>query len=119
MLMADGSSKPIDEIKVGDKVRDSVPGKAGTQVHTVERVIVTHTDHFVELGIAPDKVSAKAGRSKLLGRKVVREAAMGLAASAALITTALGLSHQAQPQLAADNVSSVSAQHAAGSERSE
>ena len=118
VLMADGSAKPIDEIKVGDKVRDAVPGAAGTQVHTVQRVIVTHTDHdFVALEITPDKTPGKGAAGSVrpvsLGRHVLRKAAMGLAASAAVVTAALGLSHHTQPQLAADTVPSVSVHHAA------
>jgi RHS repeat-associated protein len=47
VLMADGSSKPIDQVKVGDKVADALPGvPLGTknQVHTVTAVHVTYTD---------------------------------------------------------------------------
>lgn len=35
VLKADGTSKPVSEVKTGDKVADSVPGQAGTQAHTV------------------------------------------------------------------------------------
>ncbi|MBS2966208.1 hypothetical protein KGA66_24400 [Actinocrinis puniceicyclus] len=53
VLMADGSSKPIDQIKVGDKITDAAPGGV-SEIHTVERVIVTTTDHdFAALTIAP------------------------------------------------------------------
>ncbi len=48
VLMADGSSKPIDQIKVGDIVDNAVPGAvSGTrdQTHTVTAVHVTYTDH--------------------------------------------------------------------------
>ncbi|MEV0842234.1 polymorphic toxin-type HINT domain-containing protein [Actinocatenispora sera] len=52
VLMADGSSQPIDTLKVGDQVTDSKPDGHGTQKHRVDRVIVTHTDHdFVDLTI--------------------------------------------------------------------
>jgi hypothetical protein len=43
VVMADGSTKPIAEVKVGDKVKDSVPGAKGTETHTVQKVIVTTT----------------------------------------------------------------------------
>ncbi len=47
VLMADGSSKPIDQIKVGDKIANNLPGAdPGTkdQVHTVTAIHVTYTD---------------------------------------------------------------------------
>jgi hypothetical protein len=47
VLMADGSSKPIDQVKVGDKVEDSLPGvPMGTkgEAHVVTAVHVTRTD---------------------------------------------------------------------------
>ncbi|GAA4235731.1 hypothetical protein GCM10022254_43610 [Actinomadura meridiana] len=54
VLLADGSAKPISKVKVGDKVLASVPG-GHTETHTVQRVIVTRTDHdFVDLTIATD-----------------------------------------------------------------
>src|SRR5262249_15836744 len=48
VLMADGSAKPINEIKVGDKIANAVPGtSAGTrdQAHTVTAIHITRTDH--------------------------------------------------------------------------
>lgn len=54
ILMADGTTKRIDKIKIGDRIADSVPGKATVQGNTVTRVITTYTDHdFVALTIAP------------------------------------------------------------------
>lgn len=97
VVMADGSSKPIDQVKVGDKTKDSVPGLKGTQTHTVEKAIVTHTDHdFVDVTIAPTERAAMAApttaakHATSLRGQVLRKAAMGLAASAAVVTTALG-----------------------------
>jgi hypothetical protein len=46
--MADGTSKPIDQIKPGDKIANNLPGtNPGTkdQTHTVTAVHVTYTDH--------------------------------------------------------------------------
>ncbi|WP_051366930.1 LamG-like jellyroll fold domain-containing protein [Hamadaea tsunoensis] len=52
VLMADGSTKRIDEIKAGDTVANAAPEKSGTLSHKVDRVIVTTTDHdFVDLTI--------------------------------------------------------------------
>ncbi|WP_149259133.1 LamG-like jellyroll fold domain-containing protein [Actinomadura sp. K4S16] len=52
VLLADGSAKPISKIRAGDKVLASVPG-GRNEAHTVQRVIVTRTDHeFVDLTIA-------------------------------------------------------------------
>ncbi|WP_344315508.1 polymorphic toxin-type HINT domain-containing protein [Fodinicola feengrottensis] len=51
--MADGSSKPIGKMHVGDKIANSVPGgDRKTQAHAVGTVIVTKTDYdFVNLTI--------------------------------------------------------------------
>lgn len=52
--MADGATKSIDQIKVGDQIADVVPGQSGTQSNTVTAVIATKTDHdFVNVGITP------------------------------------------------------------------
>ncbi|WP_369189729.1 LamG-like jellyroll fold domain-containing protein [Streptomyces sp. R08] len=97
VLMADGTTKAIEQMKVGDTIANSVPGVAGTEAHKVTAVIVTHTDHdFVDLTIkatteAGAKQGVKAG-AKSLGKKVARKAAFGLAASAAVLG-ALGASH--------------------------
>jgi len=61
VLLANGSVKPIDQIKVGDDIENSAPGKSGTQVHKVDAVIVTHTDHdFVNVTIKPTAAAAAA-----------------------------------------------------------
>jgi hypothetical protein len=53
ILMANGTTKPINKIKTGDKITNAVPGQPKTQTHTVQKVTVTHTDHdFVQLLIA-------------------------------------------------------------------
>jgi hypothetical protein len=58
VLMADGSSKPISQVKVGDTVSNAVPDTARVQKHTVTAVHVTRTDRqFDDLTIA-----TKAGR---------------------------------------------------------
>ncbi|GAA4617171.1 RHS repeat-associated core domain-containing protein [Actinoallomurus liliacearum] len=54
--LADGKSKPIDQIKVGDKIADALPGAdPGThdQTHTVTAVHVTRTDRdYTDVTIA-------------------------------------------------------------------
>jgi hypothetical protein len=85
VLMADGTSRPIDEVKAGDKVEDSVPGQKGAETHTVQKVIVTRTDHdFVDVTIAPVKKTV-AGRAKAglasAGKKARPRAGVGLAAA--------------------------------------
>ncbi|WP_037907155.1 Hint domain-containing protein [Actinacidiphila yeochonensis] len=110
VVMADGSTKPIDQVKAGDKVEDAVPGEKGTQVHTVQKVIVTTTDHdFVDVTVASSAASASAAASDAhtvpasspgLGKRVLRKAALGLAASAAVVTTGLGLTHHGAPPTA-------------------
>lgn len=97
VLMADGSAKAIGQVRVGDKITNSVPGTAGTQAHKVTAVIVTHTDHdFVDVTIKkvtdPAPKQTAQGGVKSLARKVARKAAFGLAASAAVLG-ALGASH--------------------------
>lgn len=58
VLMADGSTKQIDQVKVGDKVADAVPGQGGVLDNTVTGVIVTHTDQdFVDVTVVPVKKS--------------------------------------------------------------
>jgi RHS repeat-associated protein len=56
VLMADGSSEPIEDVQIGDKVTNAVPGDKVTEQHTVTAVHVTDTDRsFVDLTIAtPD-----------------------------------------------------------------
>jgi large repetitive protein len=84
VLMADGRVKPIDQVKVGDKITNSVPGDDQAQSHTVERVIVTTTDHdFVDITVAARKPSA------------VRRAALTTAAAAAALATVLASHHAA------------------------
>ncbi|MBY8885843.1 DUF3990 domain-containing protein [Streptomyces sp. PTM05] len=100
VLMAGGSVKPIDQVKVGDKIQDSVPGQKGTQTHTVQKVIVTHTDHdFVKLTVK------RVGRLKA----AVGKAAVGLAATAAAV---VGFT---QPAMAADHHPAPSGVHATAS----
>jgi hypothetical protein len=83
VLLADGTSKPIDQVKVGDKVKDAVPGEKTTETHTVEKVIVTTTDHdFVDLTIAAPKSPKTTGKLKKAG--------LALAAGMAALATAGG-----------------------------
>ncbi|WP_308314609.1 LamG-like jellyroll fold domain-containing protein [Streptomyces gilvus] len=97
VLMADGTTKAIDQVHVGDTISNSVPGTARIEAHKVTAVIVTKTDHdFVDLTVkatteASAKQGAKAG-AKSLVKKVARKAAFGLAASAAVLG-ALAASH--------------------------
>jgi hypothetical protein len=77
VLMADGSRKPIDQVKVGDKVVNAVPGSAVTQVHTVQKVIVTKTDHdFVDVTVQPSRL-----------RSAALKLGVGVATAVAAVTT--------------------------------
>lgn len=116
VLMADGSAKAIDHVRVGDVIANSVPGVAGTEVHKVTAVIVTHTDHdFVDVTIKKTAQSAaqqttKGGAKSLIhtvARKVARKAAFGLAASAAVLG-AMAASHGHGQELATAPVAAVS-----------
>ncbi|MER5866773.1 polymorphic toxin-type HINT domain-containing protein [Kitasatospora sp. NPDC002040] len=55
VLMADGGSRPIEEIRVGDLVENAAPG-GGPEQHRVERTYVTTTDTaFTDLTVSgPD-----------------------------------------------------------------
>jgi hypothetical protein len=120
VLMADGTTKAIDQVKVGDTIANSVPGAKGTEAHKVTAVIVTYTDHdFVDLTIKATaesgarqaaKAGAKAGLkagAKSLAKKAARKAAFGLAASAAVLG-ALAASHGHADQSATAPVAAVS-----------
>jgi hypothetical protein len=48
VLMADGSSKPIDQVAVGDTVSNAVPDSGTVEHHTVTAVHVTTTDKFFD-----------------------------------------------------------------------
>jgi len=53
VLMGDGSSKPISQIKVGDIISNADPASHTEQKHRVDAVIVTHTDHdFADVTVA-------------------------------------------------------------------
>ncbi|UXY20240.1 LamG domain-containing protein [Streptomyces cynarae] len=128
VLMADGTTKAIDQVKVGDTIANSVPGVTGSEAHKVTAVIVTYTDHdFVDLTIKATaesgakqamKDGAKAGLkagAKSLAKKAARKAAFGLAASAAVLG-ALAAGHGHADRSATAPVAAVSqvptAQHA-------
>ncbi|MDO0914309.1 RHS repeat-associated core domain-containing protein [Streptomyces sp. DT2A-34] len=50
VLMANGTVKPISEVKVGDYVLTAEPGKKKKEKHRVKAVIVTKTDrHYVDV----------------------------------------------------------------------
>jgi hypothetical protein len=86
VLLADGTTKAIDKVRVGDKVKNAVPGNAGTEVHTVQRVIVTTTNHdFVDLTVTT-KRPGKAARTAVA-------AAAGLAALAGTATLTTTFHH--------------------------
>ncbi|WP_157536093.1 LamG-like jellyroll fold domain-containing protein [Kitasatospora mediocidica] len=81
VLLADNTTKPISQIKIGDQITNSVPGKDGTETHTVTNVIVTTTDHdFVNLTITPTKTDSSSTASK------AGKALLGLAAGVAALT---------------------------------
>ncbi|MFI9384811.1 DNA/RNA non-specific endonuclease [Kutzneria sp. NPDC052558] len=87
VLMGDGASKPISQVQVGDKVADAVPGDATLQTHTVQKVIVTQTDHdFVKLTVK--KLAIKIGKAAA-GLTVAAAAALGSAATASADTSSL------------------------------
>ncbi|MFI5973000.1 LamG-like jellyroll fold domain-containing protein [Streptomyces sp. NPDC051452] len=120
VLMADGTTKAIDQIKVGDTIGNSVPGATGTEANKVTDVIVTRTDHdFVDLTVkSTGKKSVKAA-TRSVAKKVARKAAFGLAASAAVLgALAAGHGHgdAQKPVAAVSQVSSAQATKASARE---
>ncbi|MFC0437396.1 LamG-like jellyroll fold domain-containing protein [Kutzneria buriramensis] len=87
VLMSDGSSKPISQVKVGDKIANSVPGDTTLQTHTVQNVIVTQTDRdFVDLTVK--KLATKLGKAAA-GVALAAAAVLGSAAPASADTSTL------------------------------
>ena len=88
VLMADGTRKPIDQVKVGDQVANAQPGAAaGTadQKHTVTAVHITYTDHeFTDVTVAQAPVSADSG--PLASLDGLRERSLSAAAPTATVT---------------------------------
>ena len=85
VLMADGTTTPIDQIKAGDHIGNAVPGQSSTQDNTVTNVIITTTDHdFVALDIKPlvSKTSlAPASKTGTTAKSLLNKAAVGLTAA--------------------------------------
>ncbi|WP_282205905.1 LamG-like jellyroll fold domain-containing protein [Kitasatospora fiedleri] len=118
VLMADRTTKPIGEIKVGDQITNAVPGKDGTETHTVTDVIVTTTDHdFVDLKIASvtgaadgastakEPVGALTKKETATAPKLATRALLGLAAGVAAL--GLAATAPAQPAQAAEQPAAV------------
>ncbi|MEU0529101.1 Hint domain-containing protein [Amycolatopsis tolypomycina] len=52
VLMADGSSKPIEQVEVGDQVENAEPGSSSVERHVVSALHVTDDDrNFVDVGV--------------------------------------------------------------------
>jgi RHS repeat-associated protein len=50
VLMANGTTRPIRDVRVGDVIEDAAPGTDTPQAHTVTALHITHTDRdFVDL----------------------------------------------------------------------
>ncbi|ODA69112.1 polymorphic toxin-type HINT domain-containing protein [Streptomyces sp. AVP053U2] len=59
VLMADGTTKPIEDVRIGDKVTVTDPVTGETAVREVTATIVTEDDkHFVDLAIATETGTA-------------------------------------------------------------
>jgi RHS repeat-associated protein len=83
VLMADGSTKPISQVKVGDRVVNAVPGSTATQAHTVGQVIVTATDHdFVDVTVKATTAGRLKSAASRVGKAVVGVVAAAVAVSA-------------------------------------
>jgi hypothetical protein len=84
VLMANGSTLPIDQLKAGDEIANSVPGKSGTQPNKITKVIKTHTDHdFVDVTIEPLKTAdGTSGKTTKGISRIGKAVAAGLTALA-------------------------------------
>ncbi|MGW0576473.1 polymorphic toxin-type HINT domain-containing protein, partial [Streptomyces sp. NPDC002920] len=61
VLLADGTTKPIERVKLGDKVTVTDPATGGTAVREVAGTIVTEDDkHFVDLTVKGNSGRAEA-----------------------------------------------------------
>ena len=84
VLMADGSTKSIDQVHIGDKISNALPGSTATETHTVQNVIVTETDkNFVDVTVAPKKSIAATAKATLAK---FGKAAAGVAVAAVAVT---------------------------------
>ncbi|SCD50642.1 intein C-terminal splicing region [Streptomyces sp. TverLS-915] len=102
VLLADGTTKPIDQVKVGDTIANAVPGLKATEAHQVTAVIVTRTDRdFVDVKVR--NYVAKKPRTSL------SEKARAKARRAAVTLTALGALAGAAGPAAASGPASASA----------
>jgi RHS repeat-associated protein len=76
VLMANGTTKPISQVKIGDKITNAVPGDSTARTNTVTNVIVTTTDHdFVKIAI---KARAATTAKKIATTGLVLTAAAAL-----------------------------------------
>ncbi|WP_143074841.1 Hint domain-containing protein [Streptomyces mangrovisoli] len=108
VVMADGSTRPIEDIKAGDRIKDAVPGGKATETHTVTRVIVTRTDHdFVDVTVT--STSSKRGASAEPGA-TERETAAGATERAAKASP--GLAKRLQTETGTATVTAVRLYHA-------
>ncbi|MDJ0383208.1 LamG-like jellyroll fold domain-containing protein [Streptomyces sp. G-G2] len=110
VLMADGTAKPIDQVKAGDEVENAAPGKDDAQTHKVDKVIVTTTDHdFVDLTIVPNTENASTPSTPDQSSKarVLHRGALGLAASVAAFAAVLGSSPDGNASIVAAGASDV------------
>jgi RHS repeat-associated protein len=106
VLLADGAAKPISSVRVGDRVANSVPGDKTLQVHTVDRVIETTTDHdFVDVTVKPGATSrVKAAVVKAAVVKAVAGAALAVAA----LTAGAGVANATPAETPVASASTVS-----------
>jgi len=82
VLLADGTTRAIGRVRVGDKVKNAVPGEKRAETYSVEKVIVTTTDHdFVDLTVAPKRAGA------LVKAAVAVAAGVAAVAGSATLTT--------------------------------
>ena len=103
--LADGRTKPISQVKIGEQVNNAVPGESGSQTHAVGKVIVTTTDHdFVDLTITADKPGLGNRLRGLAGKTVA-----GLAVAATVVAGGAGTATAAPatPQTADDGAATI------------
>ncbi|MBR7837452.1 hypothetical protein KDL01_29505 [Actinospica durhamensis] len=128
VLMADGTTKAISQVKVGDQIENSIPGQSGVQTNTVTAVEVVQTDHdFVDVTVKPvtpttpstQPATASGSTSSTIKIKTaVKRATLGAAAALTAIGLATSAVQAVAPQSTAAGASTSAAALASSSSTS-
>ncbi|MFI7501164.1 LamG-like jellyroll fold domain-containing protein [Streptomyces sp. NPDC049687] len=91
VLMADGTTKAIDQVRVGDVITNSVPGTKDTEAHKVTAVIVTYTDRdFVDIGVEETAITGTATAKTATAKTASAETGGAVAKAGKTVTASKG-----------------------------